>query len=397
MKASLYFLFLFPILCKAQEACVVVKAPYEMEQFDKIDEAYQQAIIDFIPFQKNGYKVTFYLGEISYAFIDCRSDWFRYINGQWENIYTLDNHGFTCSPTIFIDDGLPHIFGGYGIWRGQSLNMKLTPYGEWSIISSPTIPDFYNPSAGFNYGDSAVVLIGGFYVNTAKGVREVTSDCYIVSNSGYWTSTNCIIDSSSFHVDPGYTQLSDNDYRVGVFTGDIGYQFLVQDKQTSEIKASAQQVTTEGEGTFLLQNDSLYIIDNNKRVVSFAIVGLFNNGKSMKFIPHDQTKDWGLSWYLIFLMPALLGLPFIIRSFSENNIKPELYSMIMNKTGSSFSTNELNQLLQIDHLSYDRIRKRRSDIIQELNEYHKKTKGKDLVIRKRDPDDQRHFIFVIEK
>lgn len=384
-------------MCKAQEACVVLEAPYDMEQLDKIDKAYQKTIRDFIPMSRNGYKVTFYLGETSYAFIDCRSDWFEYVNGQWENIYELDNHGFTCSSIVFVNEGLPHVYGGYGIWRGQSLNMALTPNGEWSFVTNPTMPDFYHPSAGFHYYDSSVVLIGGHYVNTAKGMSIATTDCYIVSNSGDWAKTNCAIDSSLFHFGPGYTHLSNDDFRVGVLGSGLGRHFAVQDKKTLEIRVSLHQITVEGKGVYLLQHDSISVIDNN-RAVSIALIDLFNNGQLMEFGAIEQPESRWSNWYVLLLLPVFWGLLLLIRKSSSRNIsQPELYNQILEKTGSSFQTNDFNQLLKLNHLSYDRIRRKRSDIIQEINHYHNEAEGKDLISRKRDPSDKRHFIFTIEK
>ena len=64
--------------------------------------------------------------------------------------------------------------------------------------------------------------------------------------------------------------------------------------------------------------------------------------------------------------------------------------------GQTMQANQLDVLLKIDDVVPDEYRKfKRARIIAEINEEYKLKQGKELILRFKDPDDGRKFLYKI--
>ena len=73
-----------------------------------------------------------------------------------------------------------------------------------------------------------------------------------------------------------------------------------------------------------------------------------------------------------------------------------LWHKILNMDGQIFSTAQLDEFLQIQTVSPENRKAKRSRMIKAFNERAKTELGKEIIFRERDPEDKRFFRFRIE-
>lgn len=381
-------------LAHAQVKCVALTPKYDTV-WAAIGEPQAYEVIRQFDFSKSeNNSVTFYLGDTSYAFVNCRSDWFEYSNGVWINKYELHNHGFTCHPVVFLESGKPHIYGGYGIWRGQSLNIKLGDNGEWDAVVSRSTPENYRPAIGFEYKDSSRVLLGGITVNTLRDINYSTPTGFVVSQSGDWTPIQYQINGQPLDIGERVCELVSDRYRVSLTMVNEGFGFFIQDLVSKNITYAYKQLTTVGSSHYyMLSGDSLLF--GSDRLLSFNIPKLIEEGELISFSTVKSSSF--LHWLWIFLLVPIGWM--LYKKFKPRNLPgstPKFYDELVSRKGHSYTGEQLNELFGIEHLSYDQVRKRRSAIVQSINDFHYKAEGKALISRLRDEADKRHIIYQVE-
>ena len=380
-------------LILAQNKCIVVNPPYDSALFKLIDSRANKIISDFNFNDGDNQQVSFYLGPSSYAFVDCRSDWYKYVNGRWKNTYLLNNHGFTCNSVLFIEDGWPHVYGGYGIWRGQSLNIQMDKNGEWYANRANNCPENYKPAIGFKQKDSTVILLGGNEINTLRNVNNLITSGYSVSPSGEWNEINYVIPGQTYDIGFGIVELSTTKYRVSITHIDDGYRIYVYDNRKEELTFNNMQWNTRTPPLYYLSGDSLVI--NSGRLIHFNIPDLIDDGERI-VISKSFNPLFFKSWFWVFFLLPITWVVFRKYRAAKNPINyPQFYNEMLQRSGNSYTGEQMNELFGIDHLSYDQVRKKRASILQSINDFHSRYKGKQLIIRIRDERDKRNFIYRV--
>jgi hypothetical protein len=80
---------------------------------------------------------------------------------------------------------------------------------------------------------------------------------------------------------------------------------------------------------------------------------------------------------------------------ASNRISP-LTARVLEKVGSQFETEQLDELLGIDHLSSpETLRSQRARIISKINTEHRVLAGKDLIVRRQSQEDRRRSVYFI--
>ena len=346
--------------------------------------------------------VRFLFGDTNHAFVNCMSDWYIIKDGHWKNQYKLFSHGFTCSARLFFRNGYPVLYGGYGIWRGQSLNIRFVESGEWEMVQSPTIPDYLIAGPAFHYNDTSVIILPGSVVNiTSRESFEQVG--YIVHPSGSWEPVKFDRNGDPLLVPKGriMQELISDDYRIYIGRGGKGRLLSIQDKQSGNIYQTSFEYASPSESSYL-RGDTLYLI--GARNTAYYIPNLIKRRDLLTISnvhagpsPSTYLLVGGFVLLIVFVLIILFRSrrsPIVIREKEE---LPDFYNSLLDLSGKGLTNEELNELFALNDLTYDMIRKRRSIILKEVNSYHEERAGKPLVVRQPNPEDKRQFIYHIKK
>ena len=345
--------------------------------------------------ESSGQKFRFFFDDTSHAFVNCKSDWYSNTGEGWKNNYVRYTHGFTCFANLFLENGSPHIYGGYGIWRGQSLNIEFITPGEWKLNSSRTMPDYFQAGASFHYDDSTVVLFPGTYVNGKAEAKETYPGSevgFLVHRNHEWEPVKILSAGSPVISFKAIGELFTDKYRISIGAGGHGRLVYIQDIETYEIWEHTFEFTPKATD-YYLEGDTFVLFGEEGSFFKYVPEMIAKANKVTVVKPMNWTFLWGL--------PVLIVIPFVIR-YTRKSKKaapgdPDFYRELVLNDGKSFTTEELNELFGLSDLNFDVVRKRRSRILQAVNEHHKKAHGKELITRGKDPSDKRHTIYFIAK
>lgn len=383
----------------AQDAALIV-GPAVPETLDEVlPEQWQKVFGDYLEQRGNDRGVRMLFGSTSYAMIDCRSDWLTYREGQWSNQYVENNHGFTCSSSLFIDKGVPTLFGGYGYWRGQSLHVKFNESGEWEYLTSASVPNNYMSGLGFHYMGDDVVLLPGKIVDGARELRTPAEHGYHISRTtNEWLPVEVLVNKQKFEGFNMDYELITDEYRLSIGRGGRGKRFLIQDTQSQVIYSLDREYTSKRNEACYLEGDTLYII-NPMHTIRFHIPSMIAEAAPLKIVPTTLSTTAGTNLIWWGSAGLLVAGSLICWGYRKKSVvpgAPAYYQEMLGYSGRSFTADQLNELFGLDHLSYDMIRKRRSVIVQSINAHHSELAGKKLINRVKDPSDKRHVIYQIK-
>lgn len=343
--------------------------------------------------------VRFFFGDTTHALVHCLSDWYTLENGEWVNHYKLFSHGFTCGARLFFKGGYPVLYGGYGIWRGQSLNVHFVESGEWEMTKSPSMPEYLKAGPAFHYYDTSVVVIPGFVIDVDRiGAKEDVG--YVIQPNGTWLPVEVEVEGKSRLTIRGlYEQeLITDKYRVYISKGGKGELVYIQEKESGNIYETTFEYSSPSESSYL-EGDTLYLL--GERHTAYYIPNLINRGGLLTVVPVSANLFSGT---LPILVSVVLLLVFILIRFNRKSPAvaareelPDFYEALLELDRKGLTNEELNELLMLNDLTYDMMRKRRSLILKEVNAYHEGQKGSPLVVRQPNPEDKRQFIYHIEK
>ena len=342
-----------------------------------------------------GSQIRFFFDDTSYAFENCRSDWHSYIDDKWENNYIGYSHGFTCFANLFLESGNPHIYGCYGIWRGQSLNIEFISPGEWRLNSSPTMPDYFQAGAGFHYDDSTVVLFPGKYVNGKAEVKETypnSKDGFLVHRNHTWERVKIKSAGSTLVPFKANGELITDKYRISIGAGGHGRLVYIQDMSTYDIWEHSFEFTPVATN-YYLEGDSFFLFGEDVTYLK-SVPEMISEAKKVTIV---KPMNWTFLWGLPVLVLISLVIKYTRKREKAEPGEPDFYRELVLNDGKSFTTEELNELFRLSDLNFDVVRKRRSRILQNINEHHKKSHGKELITRGKDPSDKRHTIYFVAK
>lgn len=341
----------------------------------------------------------FIFGDRTMAFVDCRLDVFEYVNGEWQNHYRHQNHGASCGALFVMEGDRPRVFGGYGYWRGQSLNSYFDfSQQEWAAIPSHgTLPENYTPEmVYFNPTDSMYYVLYGRVVN--EFVPEITpvNGGYTVDAEGNWTEVEVKLSGKTRtrSAYPNNYQLENDAYYVSIFQSFELAGVFIFDKRQNKVRFVERYVNFDGLQARMLDGDILTLYADV--ITRINLREIFDQGKPVTFVVQ---KDGRIVWALI-LGGVVIAVYFLSRGYRNQKIEkkqtqaPEYYWSIVHHPKDKYSTIDLDQAFGLENLSLEAIRAKRAKYVKEINEFHIALYGKPMLERTRNPLDKRQFIYI---
>jgi hypothetical protein len=167
------------------------------------------------------------------------------------------------------------------------------------------------------------------------------------------------------------------------------YKILVIDKNTLETHLLDEKYNILGNN--ISSTGNRLIFTSHKHTTELDIV------KKLQKLKQQQVQMIGV----IFLLLIITILIVYTYKSRQKRISPSdypvlekhnYYDKISTCSGKTLRTHEMDELFDIDKLSYDSRKLKRHRLIQEINKKHP-----DLIQRVKDKEDQRKYLYIINK
>jgi hypothetical protein len=338
------------------------------------------------------FKMDIFPSDTAVYFLpDGTFDVFEYKAGTFTNLYRYANLGYNNLSSKFIYKGQIHSFGGYGFWKhhGQLIYFDMAK-GQWEIYPASTNFPF---GIYYLYNEKFHLLTLDHHHTLDLSTQEVTT----VENKQS-------ILPLLFMKDHRKLKFKLQIFSFGDWTKLEGGYFLHH--PTGKIQSEAQISPLPGKSTYLhIKGDSLYMYGEDFQ----KILG-FNTHHEMSLLvdlESDREKNWpNRAMHLLWLaIPGGLLWWFIKRGVKTNMpSEPALESKVQEfieklvpKEGTYLTTEEIDALLEIENIQKDEtLRSKRAKLINEINQYYQSKNNGVLIVREKDPEDKRRYLYFIK-
>ena len=338
-------------------------------------------------------------------------------NGSdWINLYKASYHGYNFEAFFFVYEDNLYSLGTYGYWLTHSNVLKFNFDAEvWDMVITRNSPENYGSYFVGQIGDT-LISIFGFNLNESTGDRSKIIDGHLLDlKNKTWSEVGLaenIVPVENFFLEYK-TRVDLKDYTVMENRLDTQKGLFVIDKINLEINFFANE-----DGYFFHSSVLDYIVDNKITYEEYGIVKTLNiDSLFMKehitssialYSPENKvTSNLLIALYITLALIIIIIALLVIRRKRSSNGEIEsdnlisLYSetlekimLIINEQGeATLDTSELNELLEINHMTYDAQRAKRAKLINELNYSHNLIHNCNLIERRRNPKDKRQIAY----
>ena len=331
-------------------------------------------------------------------------DVYLWQDSGWHNLSASKHFGYNYGAYKWVDQNKIYSLGGYGLYHMHSQLLCFNLQGNsWEMVVIENMPFNYKGSIQGSMGDTIYQLFGQ-YINEATSIlAEEENDGYFLSLSEkkwhrlqvHWNPKPNGI-SAYINIEfPDYSTM------LGLYNGYRGLFIFDKIKRniyffTSSIlpqmKKSPFTYASQNQIIFQTRKTKLIYFDIEEGIAEDYLVA------TVSFSPKSN-----LYIVLIILGLIILFIVFIylyIYHYKKNNQMADdslltIIKQLKANKSSSLIVNELDIILQIDQMNDDARRVKRSKVIKDINSYWKQQHNKDLLIRKRNEQDRRYFVYFI--
>ncbi len=322
---------------------------------------------------------------------DGKSDVYQWKNGTWTNLYKGVHHGFNYYSKKFVWRDSLYSFGGYWFWRNNGMIIKYLPdRGEWELLE---FSQDFEDGTSYLHGDSLIVIEDGLrtIVNLGKRISETGTMDPVLSNVNH--ENIYFFECKNYIFSLYKTRILINKSTGQIYTAN----FLMPFPQLVK-------------GVLSLRN-FIHITEDNFTVY-------FKDGTTGKIESVEEEKQHftpikknpSRLWiYFTGLMAIAFMAYYIQRKRSKSKSKDKMGRILNIKfdhpailkfltlRGNTLSMNELDEILGIDNiLNPDTQKYQRMHLLNDINtEFEHKTE-RNLIVRVKDPEDGRRYMYRVE-
>lgn len=339
--------------------------------------------------QESGYTAEsfsiFEIGDQKWMTIDGRFDVFQWEKGKWKNIYKGNHHGYNYNSQKFLFDNKLFSYRGYGFWKHHGEIVEFLPLkGSWEII-----PETMSLPFGIGYVQDST-----FYIHAGDCFHlDLKNDQGIQSASCHFTIRNELPYGKVYNF---------QDYILVASILEDGAQFPLIKKETGEVFLSHKQPFKDIRDNRTV-NSLIHIKGNEMTIVfpdSSSVEYDIENELQYYFQePNEAKKPFPWYWWvLIFVSVSLLSFA-VIRHLRKPEVSSESDRLLPLKkhAGRLIDSDELDKILGVDEIPVYETRKyKRASLIQELNALSKIQSGHEIILREKNPEDKRFYLYRIQ-
>ncbi len=366
------------------------------------------------------------VGGSYYAWENCNLNVYRWTNEAWVNTYKYNNYGYFC-------DGYPlgwkntlYLLGGNGLVNFHSdLLIFDESLGSWEFVSTKSQPlDYNTPFVGLV--ENGAFSLFGKKVNLRTGLQEPVEH-------GYFLDLN---ELSWYELDFEFIKSENKAYLTGLGSISIDTKdyllvqakegWLVFDKSTYSLHYLADETLPLIKPSFSkVGSNRITWTSSDGMMMTFEVDTLMPKAELLaegKITPVKKEKVKSLQIQSGLIISFFLGLvvlllvrlylkskrkmlstavqvePVIedILPVEEKSGSDAFWNKVLQSDGKIFSTAQLDEFFEIQNVSPENRKARRSRIIKAFNDRAISQLGKEIILRERDPMDKRFFRFRIQ-
>ena len=320
-------------------------------------------------------------------------------------------HGHNFNRSLFVHNEVVYSFEGEGLFNFSTkliyFDTELKGWYEKEIQDYPF--DSRKVVNSWKYGNKIMVLLNHYSIYNSRSTNK-----YIQYSFGE-------IDLTSFKYKINFEFESSDDSGLSFSRGDyiyesdryllIGYKkdsekirIEIFDKKSGELLKTPlfENLHFPDGNTYIYFDESIIYYKNNLAIVDSIDINSLSVTKKKNFLQHYNSKKKINSKYLLMSLIVIIFVFSILyfryrKSESEKEIQKnveilEIEGKLQEYINKRISREELDDLLRISHYSYETIKKRRSLLINQINE-----RNILIVERFRNQDDKRYFEYKITK
>jgi hypothetical protein len=344
-----------------------------------------------------------------YAFEKCRFNVLTWQDSMWVNLYSNNNKGW-CIENFYLQDNSILGFTAEGFWTSQAALYEFEKTtANWEIISTKNSPDYYASGGDFRIGEDTIISTWG--TKTIQGKLEIID---VLSTYGLCLKTN-----TWFKVTNNIEFKTLASTAWGGITFDFENEVLiVRNNQIVQIDKKSRNVYLfKGDKlkhsqidfyyndckSALIFQDGNYYSESPKPIEKLTPLGKISFESIHKKVEEESItaskKKSYLSYTIILIAMLLIGIIIWIVKFKKSKFNnQELLKEIKQQSGNLLNSDEIDVILGINSsMSQDSKRVKRSRIIKSINEEYVLKKGKKLITRQRDENDNRYMLYKIKK
>lgn len=320
-------------------------------------------------------------------------DVFRWQNGRWENLYANNLRGYNHGAKKFIYNNNIYSFGGYGFWKqhGQIIEFS-EERGEWEILpfSFDTKPGIasWSPPNLFVISEDSISILN----LESKTIKIISENILNDKLSDYLNLYTFEFDSLTFILGrrPGFS-IHKKDNQIGI----------------SELSPFPLFTKTLQSGIIHIKGNQVNCYDKHLNPMNSYDVESERKFFTEVTNPYEKLKSSSNRANVIYILILCAVLIAILAFYKfKHSLQPEvkskklsahpLISSLVSHKGKTLTQEQIDQIFEIDHIiSPESKRFKRSQLIKELNKESQLIQNKEVISRKRDPEDGRRFIYKI--
>lgn len=387
----------------------------EISEFEFLPETISEDMLIHLP-NISGTQSNYTLLRMSgsvYALRDGMFDVLVWQDTNWVNLYGESYSGYNFGTKFFTMDNMLYSIGGYGYWHSHSNLIRFDKeLGYWKMIPTINKPQNYTSYCVGQIGDTLLSLFGEFRDESINYNANAKNGYYLNMKSLVWNEIsydNNVQKIGSLIIGNKYLDLHDYIVFEKNFETQLGLYIINKTNFT---------VSFWNRGEFTINFSPFVFIENNN--VTFQTRA--NEQLTINFekkwnddevilgqISFNTSNGFPIFWFVGILCMLLILSPlsyFTMKYFKTNRIInngsnssddfiEHLTLRMLTKKGEIIDTDAINQLLEIDNLTYENRRVKRSKLINDINSRYRAVTGNDLIIRKRDVEDKRYVKYEI--
>lgn len=372
-------------------------------------------------------------GGKMYFLINCMMELYSIEGDRIKNEYRFTNQGYTCGARPFVRENSIYSLGGYGFWQRHSDLIEFDQAtGSWEFFKTINQPLNYFSSEFFQNSKGIFVFFGIYYNPRVEEERWEYNGYFLDWKSKVWkkieinipeisnerlskTESFRLFETKDFAIIPSITPyLPFNGWNI--IEKETGKIFLYKTKNNS-LLFSPFLLVKQNTITFSDANGNNQSIDFDKIKLESVEVGeikvieneLFNNYLSYGvwigvillvsgFAFILLKKNYKLQRIVAHDSGELTNLDTTLENEEILNQNSNFLDLLTPYIGSSMGIDELDDILGLNQIKgYDAKRSKRSRIIREVNTQYREIHGTDLIIRERNSEDKRFYVYRIGK
>jgi len=380
--------------------------------------------------QEFGDITIFYEKGDYYAVRVCFFDVYKWVDGNWKNLYTYDNKGYNCASRFFFRQGKLHSIGGRGFWQSHS-NLLIfdEQLGSWDRVNVKGEPNDVNSK----YTGVTEKSIFCFFPADYSGKRYDLI-YWLDFNSKTWRKFDfsSLVTYQREPQVPFYANISDEslfdskDYMVlQVYEASASSVLFLLDKHTFSFRWLENKPVESKWKKYkwkIIHNNDIFLRNIAEELKSIDLDKVFNEAiilEKPKEIPlkAEEAKliqsiwRWSILAFFLGIGVNQLVVYFQHKNDSHSSVNPKKeapvhqaqhqnlegqINRLLSQRGKILTKDELDTILHLrNQQNLDSLKVLRSKALKIINQQALKVYGQNLVLRQREEDDKRVMLYRI--